>query len=643
MRDQLNSIYKVVKYSSKLKNKELISLLNPSNTDLIYDLLKKEYLNNQQNGGVDLLSYKNINIKNVQLMTILYHGEMNSKRNLIVPKNIHLIVPLCCGISNFETLDFYQYFQRDPENIKNDINKKERIFTIGTKNCIILKPNEQYCDIKLELRLDITVNEGIHIFENGLHKYDDVKIDISQFTQEDIIIFKSIIKNNILKENIIESSTEQKFTEYFFYYLEHTQNVELSIGNMMTNINDIEKITHNILGPKIMIKLKEIQKNIISKMLILDNNIFDEYIREKTIKLEKEKEMFLNGKIKPRMFFQSMLNLNGFLDHEIKNNNDDILIKNNYVIKKVLHNISSINIESICKNIYKNENEEEIFTGYIPIPFAFKNFLKITSELNLNNFKLSQYELLSVCHTDIYFTCVNYNIFQTDLYKSYYNSVMKVILLIQKVHKMSIIEKDLVIEKITPVLKTNKKVNLYLSDVISFIGNKIGSKHAFIYNASCQNFGNDTTCQSYKCFGMIGKLINRKEMQHIKVFNQDSIEKLINIIKYIDNHEIITDLTYINFDTTDEFYKKLIKLLHISGYNDEYNQIIAKIMIYYVSKKYPELYTNYKNMIPSTFMYQKSQLPIIMLNFFITDIYNIANADDKLYILKNMGRMESVM
>ena len=131
---KIELLYKAIKYISKTKQYDLIDVLDTKNIEFIYDISKKNYL---QKGGKYLSEDE---LENTELMFLSFHGQINSFKKLIVPEDIYLTIPLCCGTYFDINKEFISetYFYDDPDesneeyekfkNINNSINFITQLF-----------------------------------------------------------------------------------------------------------------------------------------------------------------------------------------------------------------------------------------------------------------------------------------------------------------------------------------------------------------------------------------------------------------------------------------------------------------------------------------------------------------------------------
>ena len=111
----LNLLYKNFKYSEKLKNYDLFFTMNSNNLELVNNLLKKKYLKQYQIGG-ELIP--DSDLENASITHFSFHGIIKTNANLLVPNGIYLIIPLCCGFSNYISGSDYLFFSKPDTEIK---------------------------------------------------------------------------------------------------------------------------------------------------------------------------------------------------------------------------------------------------------------------------------------------------------------------------------------------------------------------------------------------------------------------------------------------------------------------------------------------------------------------------------------------
>ena len=143
-------------------------------------------------------------------------------KEYIIPDNVYLIIPHCCGSSNFaSTLTFglisndeiidkinkfkFNSYKNNILNItefySNNFLMKNICHNIEDKDkfYIILKPGDKICDLTLEIYNDISIKEGIYINElKNINYLDMFKLNIEKYN----LYHKTIILNkHIYKEN----------------------------------------------------------------------------------------------------------------------------------------------------------------------------------------------------------------------------------------------------------------------------------------------------------------------------------------------------------------------------------------------------------------------------------------------------------
>lgn len=112
-------LYKVYKYAIKSKNKLLLDHLSPTNMKTIYMHEKICYLNGQnQHGGVLVDPEK---LKDIDIIQVSYHGSLKTNM-FIIPDNIYLIIPLCCGFYNYADYSYDNFFMTQNDERGNHID-----------------------------------------------------------------------------------------------------------------------------------------------------------------------------------------------------------------------------------------------------------------------------------------------------------------------------------------------------------------------------------------------------------------------------------------------------------------------------------------------------------------------------------------
>jgi hypothetical protein len=92
--------------------------------------------NNLQYGG-NLVNEEQI--KNVTITHVVFHGQMASESHkdtyINLPKNIFLMMPICCGFAVYTSLDENQYFDDSEPNVIIKTNSNaNNVLPFGKKN-----------------------------------------------------------------------------------------------------------------------------------------------------------------------------------------------------------------------------------------------------------------------------------------------------------------------------------------------------------------------------------------------------------------------------------------------------------------------------------------------------------------------------
>lgn len=185
-----NYLYKIFKYCDKLHNYNSIKYITPFNTKEIY-LQNKSLYKNQKGGELVVPE----TLKNIDIIQTIYHGSLTNI-SFIIPDNIYLIIPLCCGFYNYAIDAYSQFFtfqtgengeivpyEQINDYIKKNINVAENIIKIGYNNYIILRPSTEYCDILLQIDYNTKIGTiPIGIFDSVRYKF---KMKIHRFDEYD--------------------------------------------------------------------------------------------------------------------------------------------------------------------------------------------------------------------------------------------------------------------------------------------------------------------------------------------------------------------------------------------------------------------------------------------------------------------------
>lgn len=640
----MEHIHKTIKYGLKNKNYELMSAINSTNSQKLYRLLKKNYKSRNVQFGGNLVDDNNF--ANICLRHVTFHGSMATNRTMKVPKDMYLFMPLCCGFTVMNSLDEFQFFDEDEPDVIDKMNSSviDNLLKVGRKNYIVLKPDDDYCDVEVEFSFDFILEEGIYTNQTK-RENKDIIIEklINATTKEDQNI---VTKDNLFLLSLINKDTIQK-----------TQNEENDLEilkNALDNRQDEYQknkdfnqyvILKNIItdNERLILLLNlysdEIQKLFNKKYIWLyKNNVTgfrktnDKYVDEKIQNyldfIKQDNNNLINNKYLSKKISEviDFLRLNLKKDLRLKNSQNNLTLLNKFVGQ-----LKEINFFNVILD-FCNEKFKEIENGDSIDFFLLDDLNKINWKKNIN-----EINCIKVEDEIIFNSILSVNDILDDKPKSsgdlmpysiITNMLGRRIASLAKLSLMSSEEKKFLMNKYSEA--DPGKVKIFLSDVLNYLHEIHKAKNineiSFIVNKSCQGFKEEAdTCTVSKCFSLILKKTKPNiELESKGVFNQKNMNTLVKVI-----NKIIELNGYSNMLKVHEGYKKIFFSLQciLHGIDIDDPDIITKAFLYYCNKTYPHILDHLKYSIENEeqvqYVWQSIQIKVIIavLNLFVTDIY----------------------
>ena len=526
-------------------------------------------------------------MENDCLFHVQYHGRMDTTKIMTIPNNVTLVLPLCCGIATLIDGSDKEFFERTDQEIINNVKQCDRTIKIGNTKHLIIKPNEQYCDIRIHIMLDCIISEGIYNKNNTISTTQNI-------TAYDLELLKSIRKNNMLeqKEPPTETMIEQKKI-----MAERTHECAKIFFQKYANV-DISIIVNNILSIVVSQKIKKIQKKIIYSF------------RDKFPDIANE---FNSDTVDEYEFFNKL----------VENKSPDI--------KQILHRLSQINVLHFCKQF----NIDDIFkTKYLDKKYApakniyFSNGAFIYGEV-YDHIEGELFDILKkeVIHYVFQLFLVN---MMDPIEKIFIKSHIPTdptshttLYLSDALDYLSkcFPEKNLLIFNSTcqPFIKFD---TMSASKCFSLMNNKLNSSNVLQYSHVFNQNDKKKIIQTLN-------YMNKHKLVNISCFTEDPLEKKLTGLFISENNQF--DIFGNNI--------KLMSMIDLINHG-----MCANIITNYLQKNYPYLIDNYLHLLcEMIYFIVPTYMPLVILNLFVTDVYNsLTNAIHMNFIKETMGEIIKV-
>lgn len=650
-----NDLNKFTKYSIKNNYYKLDKFVEMKNISQMYFFAKLFYLNNKKYknkskkiGGRIFKQSEEWITSNIDVMYSLYHGRIDNMEQFIVPNNVYLVIPLCCGFYNWTSSSLTNFLSKDVQKIKEIINESEFIVKIMSNNYVILKPDDTYCDVFLSITYEnffLTPfglrfidepdeNKLINNYNNlilhttpQMYKTLELMEHIHLFMNRGLIIdndkenFKNILNMIEHYKNINSQTNPQLFKNFILYFFQikciknfhFFQSILNDNRSVILNV-DVSKInfnTNTLYDARVDINDKIIYISTLLNFLSKSDN--NDYLR-----IKNDLIGVINCMITDIIYSKSkiFLNNNTYLNFISK-----ILPEINFTLEtsyeSKLFEFNSLELSGINISIRNNINNNDIWKDYNKDKLhVLENHTDYTN--NFNNYKYK------------YITWLKWNI---------YNLYHKII----HVSKISWFETNFY----KKIVNENKKFSLkYL---VEYISEYQPEKIKFLLNFSCQGFNNGV-CENVKCIRHLYTNI-KNNYQVSNVFNQNNILELYKLMSMMnkgigwnkpriqsDNNSSTLNNFVIFFSSIfqNELNKKEIEInlsevLHNS-------QLASNILLWYFIN-YNNDFLNYFKENEQIFKYRDdiTNTMIIYFNVALTNYYdNILEAIDKKTLMVNI-------
>ena len=636
-----NNLNKILKYSIKKKNYQMDKYLQLTNTNEIYFYNKLNYVNKRNNiakqeAGSIFDKNDDWLTDNIDIIYTRYHGIIDSSEHIIIPHNIYLILPLCCGFYNFAHIEETHFILSNILDIKKKINTDEYITVIGINNYVILKPNDTYCNI----RMDISY-EKYHYIPMGLNFIED-------------------LQDNVTNEDYNE------LVHGLFYGNHHQIYKNLEMMEFIDIIKEQGMIFNGTYINLIIDKIKKYKRSTGKQIFLFDNfisyflkndfynniNLFKEIIEEHRVSIDK----IITPKFDGNIFLETYNNLTlddffnkitELLDYLIKQTN----LNQNIMLRDKLINLIDKKIQNIIYNksqIFNNSSKQKYINFIKNSLFNIKFSFQENNQFNLfkfNRLELNDVKIQPDDEINNYVFEDNFNEFKNNfhIHKIKYIKWLKWNLY-NLYWKLSYVYSIKWVESNFYKKIINENKNLSLKNLLEYISSIIPEKKKFVFNSSCQGFDNKV-CDNVKCIKNLYKNVKNK-IQVSQVFNQNDISILDKLMTDMSNGKW-------NKPSVDEEYADIIekyffyfftKILH---FNQDNSNLASKILYWYFynyNKDFIKYFINENQIFDQKYLSELKNTFIIYFNIALTNYYDyIATTQQKYVMVHHLGEKINII
>jgi hypothetical protein len=613
-----NLKYKINKYIKKGKFDVKLDV-----SELTYNLLKHKYINNKMIGGA------NVTLNDKLLYHVALHGELLPKDYVKVPENLIVILPSCCGSSNYETLKNKFDIIKKISSGKNVYDTSKPVI-LNEKKHFIYIGGEEICNINLSYNNDnrMLTNGFIFDMENNKHS-EKYSFGIIYF-DENIMKGLPLRTDDFVSEYILKDFF-QETSEKLLKQIEHVENIEHIEKNydLVFSILYTNQITH----------IKKYVQTITSEMITFKENILINFNIDLFHFLHETfyKQFCTNTKLLLSIQLCVYALYFCMYDKDIK------------TIKSTLDNMTSLKLIN-----------KKIIIDFILPTYYFKNKEIIKTKIKNYDYHPDKFNLiLSHIEDNILSMCTPPNKDKETL-RPYLKDINILIVhitiyfypfIVYYFHGYS----DLTIDFVKMINNQDNK-SITLKDVFStFSELKSADQKIIVYINSCQGSVTDENmCYLYKCIKKHTKKINEIDINE-KIFN---IENPIELLKDIYEKTIFFNIYFKLFfkkyftkdiqyneqllikNNMDDFQEKII-------YDKDFTEYLDNIVIY-IQNKYDIDYSIGENEIDYGSLIRNYWMYIILFIYYMIQImYNICKIilEDKTedYLAKNSDKSDTFM
>ena len=506
--DTVDFKYKINKYIKKGKFN-----IKLDESEYTYNLLKHKYINNKLIGGA-----KEITLNDKLLYYVSLHGKLLPKEYVKVPKNLIIILPSCCGKSNYDSQENKFDIIKKISSGKNVYDTSKPVILNG-KIHFIYTEGEEICNISLTYSTDnMDLSNGIVFdMENNIHS--DKEDFGLLFFKENIMDKKPLRTDDfVISENILKlPNFEDEHTYSLFVNLENYEDEYYFLKIDLYNLNDSASVSrYNKILEIIYHSQNEIIKdygsNYLYDMIKFEKNILETDINLKDVYstlYEKDRVEDKIGKYIDNILqncFISSINLCVYALYFCMYDDDKDKIK------ATLENMTSLKLIN-----------KKLFFNFILPTYYFKDKKIIKTKLQSYDFNPYKFDLiLSHIKDKLFSMCTPHNKDEETI-KSYYTDIKHFIInniiyfypfIVYYFHGYS----DLSIDFVKNINEQDDKC-ITLNDVFSKFSTIHQDKEKIVYINACQGSVSDgDMCYLHKCIKKHTKNINEIDIDD-KTFN----------------------------------------------------------------------------------------------------------------------------
>lgn len=301
-------------------------------------------------------------------------------------------------------------------------------------------------------------------------------------------------------------------------------------------------------------------------------------------------------------------------------------------------------LEEIIDTIDSNKPLLNVsFVGDIPYDKITINYMDIIEEViaKINNveYLINEYNIVYKLQNNLLPKhSYLFSIIENDKveYKSYFSDITKteerdrmdliITSILQKIVALTSMD-DLEKKFFYEVLSTKNTITL--QDMISFYRDNVDG-NLFIFNISCQGFGNERVCDAYKCLKYLNKKLSNDELSTETPYFQEDYNIIIEALQYIDDNKLYKP--QIDDTLRDIYYNALCAFHKIKIREPE---IFAKYFTLYINQSYRPLldyilsFDGHFNL-PIEIWSHHQQFIKTIVNLFITEVANSTEHKEQL-------------
>lgn len=339
-----SSLYKCVKYGVKGDGLlEVASTFRPSLLDTHARKLKAMHMARRMSGGADAITYT----PDMPMLLSAFHGTLLPDEEFVVPDNVTLILPYCCGFMNTLTVDEHAFFAdiNSTQTLADTLNglTTTRLLTMPNgrnigkmmsfsipgveKKLVVCPPGTRLCNVML-----VPIMQDVRQLE-GIFTLDEQRI-ISQG-----IFLHQRLANPVLQSHLDEKVDPGKIDEYNELIAAFNHYASKHFGKEQKDVVDFRESPE----PDVMMiyneLLQTVPSNLLDRMVTAVKREVIAILSQKTVTLMPESAGKLATDIDMSIFLGDLLDA-GKVSDDIKRlySRDNILA----IIKTVELSVKSI-------------------------------------------------------------------------------------------------------------------------------------------------------------------------------------------------------------------------------------------------------------------------------------------------------------